>query len=325
MLKYKIGYTAITCIIVALIIPACKKTEQGFLSNNMYYIENPLTTSQGGITVSSSLVADGSTTPLSVMLTKVVNADGKDVDSILTKTDSIAGFSDAVTYLDSTLALLGKKLTVTTAKPLSINSTGGRIQLTPATQYVAPGTYTISVKASNVRGAVDLPNACQIIIGSSGGPDTVYAGTYAGTFNLSSGSYLSGIATPGVNLSYSATAINKIIYKFVDKTGALYNAKTGGIISRTGRWSMKQFDPYYPQVLTDSSVEYQFPSVPNQFPVFTNPGINGVIPRGNYGVFPAIPAAYNDSGYPVFVFLDMAFFAKGTFVVTVTFSDITWL
>ena len=87
---------------------------------------------------------------------------------------------------------------------------------------------------------------------------------------------------------------------------------------------MKEFDPYYPQVLTDTSVEYQFPDVPNQFPVYPNPGLPPIIPRGTYGVFPAIPAAFNSTGSPLTVFLDQAFLEKGTFIVTVKFTDISW-
>jgi len=60
------------------------------------------------------------------------------------------------------------------------------------------------------------------------------------------------------------------------------------------------------------------------FPVFPNPAVNGTVSRGNYGVFPAIPAAHNSIGAPVYIFLDMAFYKQGTFVVTVTLSDVAW-
>jgi hypothetical protein len=219
---------------------------------------------------------------------------------------------------------LNKKIQTTAARPLSINPIGGRIQLTPATQYVPVGTYTIDVKVTNVRGTRDLPQACNIVIAGSGSPDTIYAGSYAGVFDPSTGTSLATISNPDVSSVYYPTADNKIVYKFLDKNGVAYNAKTWGIGTRKYRWNMKQFDPYYPEVTTDTSVEYQFPSVPNQFPAFVNPGINGVIPRGNYGVFYAMPAGSNSMGAAVYVFVDMAFFKRGTFVVTVQFHDFTW-
>lgn len=303
---------------------SCTKTEKGFLSGNLYYIENPLVSSKGSVTVSASIVDDGSTKPMTVELTKVTDESGNDVTSVLTKTDSIMGFSGSVSYLDSTLALLNQKISVTAAVPLSVNSIGGRIQLTPATQYVPSGSYQIDLKVTNVRGTVSLPNICKIIISDDSSPDTVYAGTYAGTLDNTTLGYSAALANPEISVAYIPSATNKLVYKFLDKNGAVYDAKAGGIFTRPSRWSMTQFDPYYPQVLTDTSVEYQFPNVPNQFPAFTNPGINGIIPRGFYGIFPAFPAASNDSGHPIFAFLDMAFFKQGTFIITTKFTDIAW-
>ena len=323
MFRNTITRCAGACLALALVSTSCEKIEQGYLSDNMYYVANPLTAAQGGVTVSASLVADGSTAPLQVKLTRVVDGKGNDVDSIMTRTDSILGFSASVSYLDSTLDLLSKKIQNVAAKPLTINPIGGRIQLSPATQYVPLGIYTIDLRVSNIRGTRDIPQACNIII-APGSPDTVYAGTYGGTFDPSTGNFIANIANPVVNVSYAPTATNKIIYKFVDRNGKLYDPKTSGMGTRTNRWNMKNFDPYYPEVLTDTSAEYQFPSVPNQFPVFSNPGVNGVIPRGNYGTFWAMPAASNSTGSAIFAFVDMAFFGKGTFIVTVQLSDITW-
>lgn len=324
MHNYKIpGFVAAIAGLL-LAVAGCSKVVTGYLSTNVFYLENPLTTSQGSITVSSAMETDGSTTPMTVILKKVVDANGNDVDSVLRKTDSIMGFTGSVSYLDSTLTLLNAKLATTAAQPLSVNPVGGRIQLTPATQYVPTGTYTIDVQVTNARGTEYIPNACQIIINGSGSVDTVYGGTYAGTFDPASGTYLNGLNTPTISVQYTPNVPNKIVYKFIDKNGLVYNPLADGITVRTDRWTMKQFDPYYPEVLTDTSVEYQFPVVPNQFPVFINPGVNGVIPRGNYGVFPAIPQAHNDSGYPIFVFLDMSFFAQGQFEITINWSDVAW-
>ena len=307
-----------------IIAGACSKVEKGFLSPNLYYVENPLYTTQGSVTVSSSLTVDGSTTPMSVELLKVTDENGNDVTDVVTKEDSIQGFTGSVSYTDSTLDLLNKKIATTAAVPLSVAPTGGRIQLTPATKYIPTGTYKVSVKATNVRGTRELNDACTVIISGSGAAFVDYGGTYAGTFDGSTGTFLYNVGISGPDISYAKTDINKIVYKFYDKDGKLYNAKQGGITSRKLRWSMREFDPYYPQVLTDSSVEYQFPNVPNQFPAFLNPGIGGIIPRGTYGVFPAVPGPQNSTGSPVFVFLDNAFFEKGTFVIAVHFTDISW-
>jgi len=301
----------------------CQKVQTGYLSSDLYYLQNPLTAPQGSITVSSVLQVNGSTAPMNVLLTKVLDSSGNSVDSMMAKKDSFPGFADAVSYVDSTLDLLNKKIVYTTAAPLSVNPIGGRIQLTPATKYIPQGTYTIDIKASNVRGSVSIPNACKIIITSAGSPDTVFAGAYAGTLDKTTGAYLAALANPSVNVQFYPSAVNKIVFKWVDMNGKVYDAKTGGVGVRSGRWNFRNFDPYYPQVLTDTSVEYQYPTVPNEFPVYPNTGADGTIPRGNFGCFFKLPGA-NSTGGPIFTFTDIAFFTQGLYVVTITQPDVSW-
>lgn len=313
--------SALSCLTAFV---GCQKTEKGFISDNIFYRENPLTATQGAVKVSAPLVSDGSTNPLAVQLVKVTNERGEDMTAAVTKPFEILGFSAPVTHLDNTVELLNKKITKTQAKPITVGEVGGRIQLTPATQFIPAGTYTLDLNVSNVRGSRNMPNACRVILNGTGSPDTVYAGTYAGTFTESTGGFIANVATPDVQVTFIPGATNKLVYKFIDQNGKVYNPKANGLTVRKQRWSMKDFDPYYPEVLTDTSAEYQFPVVPNQFPVFQNPGENGIIPRGNYGVFPAFPSSHNTTGYGVFVFLDMAFFKQGTFIITSTFSDVSW-
>ena len=61
---------------------ACKKQASGFLSDNLYYLENPFPVPQGVTTVSGSMVADGSTAPMKVTLLGVrEKKGGKSADS----------------------------------------------------------------------------------------------------------------------------------------------------------------------------------------------------------------------------------------------------
>jgi hypothetical protein len=311
-----------TIIVMAGI--CCQKIEKGFLSDRIYYQQNPLVAAQGSITVSAAIQSDGSSNPLSVKITKIYDSTGAEVDSMLLKQDSIPGFSGSVSYLDSTLDLLSKKIGYTTAAPLSVSPIGGRIQLTPATQFVTPGTYTMDVEVSNIRGVKYVPQACQIIIVPKYSNDTIQPGSYAG--HLDSNNVYNGtlIAAPIVSVAYYPSSTNKIVYKWIDKNGLVFNPSKYGITGRKNRWTFKNFDPYYPQVLTDTSVEYQFPKVPNEFPIFANPGLNGVVPRGDFGTFFAIPKAANNSGYSFFTFTDIAFFSQGLYIVTIQQPDVTF-
>jgi len=302
----------------------CRKTPVGFLSDHLYYLQDPLLAPQGSITVSSVLEVDGSTTPMHVELTKVVDSNGKRVDSLMATQDSFPGFKDAINSTDTNLALLSEKIYFTKAPAMSINTLGGRIQLTPATINVPIGTYTIDVRATNIRGSIDIPGACHIVITPQGPPDTVYSGTYAGLVNPVTGTYLTATANPQIQVNFYPSTTNKIVFKWLDRNGKPYNAKTYGIAARPTRWNFHNFDPYYPQVLTDTSVEYQYPTVPNQFPAFQNSGADGTIPRGNYGCFFMMPAASNNFSSSYITFTDMAFFRQGLYIVTISLSDVVW-
>jgi len=318
------GFTGIVGWALALFCGwSCQKVKSGYLSSDLYYIENPLIAARGANTVSGALQVNGSTTPLYVEVVKAVDASGNRVDSVLATKGSFPGFSDAISASDSTLDLLNKKIVQVTAPAVSVNPMGGRIQVSPASKAIPMGTYTIDIRVSNSSGSVTLAGACKIVIAASIPADTVYSGAYAGTLDVN-GNYTAALANPSVAVQYFPSSTNKIVFKWVDKNGKVYNTLARGIDVRKGRWNFRNFDPYYPQVLTDTSVEYQYPTVPNEFPAFPNSGADGSIPRGNFGCFFKLPAGSNSTGGAMFTFSDVAFFSQGLYVVTISLSDITF-
>jgi hypothetical protein len=332
MVKNKYIRTMALCGTLLLGGLSCQKVQTGFLSPSLYYLQNPLTSPQGSITLSSVLQIDGSTGPINVVMTRVVDSNGNRVDSMMAKPGSFPGFSDAISYLDSTLDLLSKKIVQRSAPALSVNPIGGRIQLTPATDSVPQGVYTIDIKAANIQGSVSIPNACKVIIAPPGSPDTIYSGAYSGTLNPTTGGYVAALANPSINVQFIPSSVNKIVFKWIDMYGKVYDAKVGGIGVRAGRWNFRNFDPYYPQVVTDTSVEYQYPAgVPNEFPVFPNTGADGSTPRGNFGCFFKLSGA-NSTGGPIFTFTDVAFLqnghnkniVQGLYIVTITQPDVSF-
>src|SRR5262245_5141055 len=107
--KLQLGLIAMLAVIG--ISGGCKKQESGFLSDNLYYLENAFSMAQGVTTVSASMVADGSTAPLKVTLLAVrEKKSGKSADSLFLKAQPLAVFSGNVTYNDSTPETLRAKL-----------------------------------------------------------------------------------------------------------------------------------------------------------------------------------------------------------------------
>ena len=142
----------------------CQKIVHGYLSDRIFYQVNPFVVQQGVTTVSSSLVADGSTEPLHVKVISLKDSLGNDADSILNTPRNIVTYTGTLTPADSTIALLNAKLKDRYVRPFNIAEIGGRLQFTAATTYVPAGTYNMDLLVSNIRGSETLKNACQINI-----------------------------------------------------------------------------------------------------------------------------------------------------------------
>ncbi|HEX8019058.1 hypothetical protein [Mucilaginibacter sp.] len=304
-----------------LIIYGCQKVPKGFISDNIFYNINPFTVSQGITTVSTGLVIDGSTTPLNVKLLAVRDmATGKDASGILLKLDTIRVFKGTVDYNDSTEALLNLKLKDSTLAPFSVNGIGGRLQFTQATKFVPLGNYNFDIQVSNIRGTKIINNACKIIV-QGASPDTL---TYL-AYNQSDSKFTTFVTKAAslldVKITHNAAGPNKIIYVWKDKNGNSFNPSKGEVTGRPSRPTWADWDPYYPQLKTDTSLEYGYPAGVPQMPVFSAaknyPGFGTAI------TYYSIAGTHNDAGANANTTFTINYnLTKGTFVVVVKVKDI---
>jgi hypothetical protein len=259
---------ALVCLLPAILgIYSCEKVEKGFLSDSIYYIENPFTVQQGITTTSATLVADGSTNPLKVTLLSIRDKKtGAKIDSLFLTPKMMSTYTGGITYEDSTLALLKAKLKDSMVAPFSINSIGGRLQFTQTTLYVDPGSYTIDVKVSNIKGERTLQDACNIIVTPIATIDTI---TYKSwTTADAAGTFYTLPATLQMDVKHDAQGPGKIIFQWKDKNGHFFNPAAGEVYGRDQRPSFRHWDPYYQEVKTDTSIEYEYPQGVPEFPVF---------------------------------------------------------
>jgi len=303
------------------VIYGCKKVPKGFISDNIFYNLNPFIVSQGITAVSTGLVIDGSTTPLNVKLLAVRDmATGKDASNVLLKLDTIRVFKGSVDYKDSTVALLNLKLKDSTLAPFSINSIGGRLQFTQATKFVPLGNYNFDIQVSNIRGTKIINNACKIIV-QGAAPDTL---TYL-AYNQSDSKFTTFVTQPAsllnLKITHDDSGPNKIIYVWKDKNGKAFNPSKGEIIARPGRPIWTDWDPYYPQLKTDTSLEYGYPIGVPQMPVFSAaknyPGFGTGI------TYYSVVGTHNDLGVNANTTFTINYnLTKGTFVVVIIVKDI---
>lgn len=320
-LKTKVALAAASAL---LIVVGCNKVEKGYLSKDIFYLANPFEVSQGVTTTSESLVYNGSTAPLEVKVLSLTDSAGNDMDSTLTTPRSIVTFTGTVDYQDTTLEMLQAKLKDSLVAPFSVATIGGRLQFTMATSYVPTGSYYLSLYVSNVKGGETLPNICTINI-------TPLQNTY--TYVYKRLRYMNEDGTDAVAtetaLSYtmthtSGTSTSKIIYQFEDKNGKLFNPAAGEVTRWVANYpTMQDWDPYYKEVATDSSLEYQFPSVGLTFPFFGTTYIQGTqwIEPNAALTYYKIPGSATNDGRKIQVCTSFSFLTSGTYVMRVHMND----
>lgn len=266
----------------------CKKQSTGFLSDNLYYLENPFSVAQGVTMVSASLVTDGSTAPLQVTLLNVrEKKSGKNADSVFLKPQQLTVFSGNVTYNDSTPETLRAKLKDSLVAPFSVNPVGGRLQFTGTTTFIPQGVYTMDVEVSNSRGTRTIAEVCDINIMPT--EYFVQAGTpYSYLHNTITQGRV--YFTPELTAKRDAAGPAIITIKWVDENGQVFNPLKGEVQARAGLASFQNWDPYYDVQLTDTAFVFQYPDKVPVFPVFNPAQIGGGV-QADYWCYYLIPAA----------------------------------
>jgi hypothetical protein len=286
MYNYKLLLLALFALTVH---GACKKQASGFLSDNLYYLENPFSVAQGVTTVSASMVADGSTAPMKVTLLDVrEKKSGKSADSAFLKPQPMTIFSGNVTYNDSTPEVLRAKLKDSLVAPFSVNPVGGRLQFTGTSAFIPQGSYTMDVEVTNVRGTKTLAEVCDINVLP---PEFfVQTGAAYGYLNDTITQERTNI-TPELKATHNKTGPAVITIKWVDENGKVFNPAKGEVLPRAGLASFQNWDPYYDVQLTDTAMVFPYPDKVPVFPVF-NPAQIGSGVQADYWCYYRIPAAY---------------------------------
>lgn len=150
---------------IALFATSCETIEEGYMSENVYYAQNPYTVEQGATVNSPALELDMSTTPVTVKLL--------DIRNVVTGMTEEAWYGNSlVTYwnqvpsvvADTTLELLQAKYTMKEYPIFKVNEIGGRLEFSRGTENVPVGEYEIDIVATNMRETRYIYNACNIIL-----------------------------------------------------------------------------------------------------------------------------------------------------------------
>jgi len=312
---------------VVLIVAGCKKPQEGYISNVIVYSPNTINALKGRVTTSAALLVDGSTNPLFVKLLGVRNFyTKKTADSVLLKKYEIATYKGEITQQDSTVEMVAAKIGKSMYNSFSVNPLGGRMEVTPATNFIDTGTYEFDIEVSNVAGVRRVNNAAVIKIVN---PATTYDVTAQSvTTSPTTSETTTGQTNFTTSVVRTSATENKVIFKFVDKNGVPFNPKAGQIVARADRPDFRTFAPFYAEEKTDTALVYRYPPDLPTFPVYPEVTVSGTIYR--YTAYYRIRAAATDIGMnlnPVFGLRLWPLIGQGsvsgTYVVTFRMNFVT--
>ncbi|WP_295121431.1 hypothetical protein [uncultured Chitinophaga sp.] len=305
----KLRYIILILSGLSVTLFCCKKVEEGYLSDRMEYMPFTLIATQGAASYTTPIPADGSTLPLKVKLLEIRSkATGKALDSATLQPREVPIYLAELTAADTTIELINKKITRGMKRPIDIATIGGRIIVSPAASFLDTGRYEFDVEVSNMRGTRVFKNAGNILIA----PKTWYTITRQTRTSSPVGAETDfqniGDGSMPMTIDRYPDAPNKLVFKFVDTKGVPFNPKNGEIILRGDRAHFKLYNPFFPEVKTDTALEFQHPNL-TRFPFFTQP-------NGETSSYYRIPGAFNTINRNVNATFGITFFGSGTYIVT---------
>ncbi len=315
---------------MAVSFQGCKKIQDGNLSSLIRYEELPIEVPRGRAFVSSAINPEGSSKPLDIKLLNVYNREsGEDVTDIFTKQYEHEVWTALYDpKIDTTLEMINAKRKVALVYPISINPKSGQLESNYTTVNLPVGKYKFDLEVSNPVGTeifrdigeFDLIDTPLYVVDAIRSTVAMKVGDETTTKTIPS-DYSHQIVT------FISDQENKIIVRFLDKNGNLFNPKEGEIARRPnagtiGGYLQTMQDYSLSTTLYDDRMEFIYGVVP--FPL-TSLG-NGF---NYYYRIPAPYVQYDESldlpynTYSCNARLNFRTFAPGTYQIDVIIPMVT--
>ncbi|MGY0036761.1 DUF5007 domain-containing protein [Pedobacter sp. NJ-S-72] len=151
MKKYIISGLFILSVVIWM--TGCKKTQVGYLSDNLRYSADPLTVVQGQFQLSNGIIPDNSTPPYTITLLNIRNKQtGLREESFFKEYDVPVWKKAYDPTTDTTLALINAKREIQKKVPFTVLPQSGQYLITQSTENVPVGDYLIDLKVENPNG-----------------------------------------------------------------------------------------------------------------------------------------------------------------------------
>ncbi|NTS40993.1 DUF5007 domain-containing protein [Flavisolibacter sp. BT320] len=316
---------SIIATILLVVVTACKKIEEGFMSDLVRYKDNIILAKRGMPLVKSAAIeGDGSTPPYTFKMVNLRTKDGKAAPAEFNTEYELLVFKDGLSFnpeTDTTVALLNKKREIQKVKPMIFNEKSGQIVFNRGSKNLPLGIYDFDVEMQNVRGTKVFPSIGQIQVIDPYTED-YFTLISTGAASASPMETFTDMKLPQVSCKRVSGDGARVILKIVDKNGKTFNPKAGEVIKRGDRPTFETYARFNPVIVTDTALICDFEVAPFPMAKYITPATNW-----GYLMYYRIPAQFlhidnrtirAESANPRFEFQVMM---EGTYIVEVKLSD----
>lgn len=328
MLYSKIIKFGVIFTIIMITYTGCKKVPNGYLSDIIRYTEYPIIIQKGRVKVSTPLLLEGSSQPLTAKLLHVYDqSTGEVVDAIFAKEFPVKKWTSLYDpKSDTTLAMIAAKQKDTLMQAITINERSGQLESNMNTRELPTGSYLFDLEISNSNGSsvyekigrFDLTDAPDYEIPAVRSTVAMKVGEEGTTKTLPAGT---------ISVERIGDEPDKIIVEIVDKNGVPFNPVNGEIARRpaggnTAGWLQTMQDYSLSYEAFNDRMEFTYGVVP--FP------LNSLGNGFNY--YYRIPTQYvhfdeelelPDDTYSCNARFSLRVFVSGSYKVTVTVLGVT--
>lgn len=305
---------------------ACKKIQNGFLSDTIRYKDKVINCKRGmALSLSDRINADGSTPPFKFKMLNLRNkATGAPAPEEFNTKYQILVFKPGMTFdpeTDVTVDLLNAKRESVTKLPMEFNEVSGQIAFNRGSGNLPLGEYLFDLEVTNPWGTKFYPSFAQINVIEPNVED-VFEVTYQASNASNDAEVFTLMKTPVLSCTKVSNEGARVILKITDKNGRPFNPKAGEVIKRGDRPNFETHAKFNPVIFADDGLICDFEVAP--FPL-----VKYITPTTDWGylMYYRIPKAFinidgmpNQSANPSIGFrLKM----EGTYEVQVKLTDAT--
>lgn len=244
---------------------ACKKIQEGFLSETLRYTSPDLYAQRGlPLVQSAKIYADGSTPPIQFELLNLRDSSGKPLSDAFTTEYEVVRFKSGMSFnseTDTTVALLNQKRETVKVLPMDFNTSSGQLSFNKAALNIPLGIYNFDIKATNSAGSRTYPNFGRIHVIEPTQEDMfLLEDNVNNAFDKAGASVAK--RNPIVKFTKVSSEGARIILKLSDKNGSAFNPKKGEVIARGDRPTFLSYAKFNPVVFTDTALVCDFEVAP---------------------------------------------------------------